>query len=262
MRSLTIDELDIEDEDSFSHVGLYADLKQVLRAGGYRFQILPPGPGARWDRAVMLSRTYWGAADGSEILVEPSIPADVVAHAAWHHLAARELAPPGAPLGADALFFGEALASAFDVFLVGRLLGHSPDSSFLGTQVPAMADAAQAAGVSEAAFNAMLVEIAADPDRAFEDLRSLLFDATTALVACAGVAQAFDALAAFDKHRFGCLLHHYELADWVLFARAYAADALGPDPRVRAVDEELRNQRVPLDWLTTAWVEPAMKAPT
>ena len=67
--------------------------------------------------------------------------ADVVAHAAWHYLAARALAPAaGRSLSVDALFLGEAIASAFDVYLVGRLLGHAPRSTFLETQVPAMAE--------------------------------------------------------------------------------------------------------------------------
>ncbi len=259
MRELTLDALHIDDEESFRHVGLYADLKEVLRRAGHRFQVLPPGPGARWDRAVMLSLVYWGARDGSDILVDESIPADVVAHAAWHHLAAAAFAIPGASLSAEAMFFGEALASAFDVYLVGRLLGHAPDSSFLDTQVPAMAQAAEAAGVSEAGFRELLAGIAGDPDRAFEDLRSLLFDTTTALVACADARAAIDVLGGLDAHRFGCLLHHYALADWVLFARAYAASGLAPDARVRAADLTLRRERVSLDWLTREWVEPALR---
>ena len=65
---------------------------------------------------------------------------------------------------AEALFLGEAIASAFDVYLVGRLLGHAPDSSFLETQVPAMAEAAQAAGLPDEELEAMLDGIAADPE--------------------------------------------------------------------------------------------------
>jgi hypothetical protein len=257
---LTIDELTIEDEASFRHVGLYADLKQVLRAGGYRFQVLPPGPAATADRALMLSLAYWGAEEGSGLLVDASIPADVVAHAAWHHLAARAFAKAGAPMSADALFFGEALASAFDVYLIGRLLGHAPHSSFLATQVPAMSQAAEGAGVSAEAFAALLAGIAADPDRAFEDLRALLLDVTTALVACPSAQAGFDVLAGFDGHRFACLLHHYALAEWLLFARAYASHALGPDAEVRKIDQTLRAHQSPLDWLTNAWVIPGMTA--
>src|SRR5262249_58588910 len=115
---------------------------------------------------------------------EDGVPADVVAHAAWHHLAAKALADSaGSSLSAEASYLGEAIASAFDVYLVGRLLGHAPNSSFLATQVPAMADSASAAGLSEDGFDALLQEIAEAPERAFEDLRQLIFDATTTLAA-------------------------------------------------------------------------------
>ncbi|MBX3224091.1 MAG: hypothetical protein KF795_26485 [Labilithrix sp.] len=254
----TLDDLKIEDERSFRHVGLYGDLKEVLRRDGYTFRVLPEASAGRWDRALLLNLTFWGASAGGDVLVDDVLPADVVAHAAWHHLAARALAgEPGAPLSADALFLGEAIASAFDVYLVGRLLGHAPRSTFLATQVPAMAESAHEAGLSEADFDALIQGIAADPDRAFEDLRQLLFDAATSLTACSGADDALTVLGRLDEHRFAALLHHYELSNWVLYARAYACGERGfePDPRVRAIDGELRRASVPLDWLASAWIE-------
>src|SRR4051794_30629787 len=162
----SIDDLTIEDERSFRHVELYGDLKDVLQRAKYSFRLLPEVSSGRWDRALFLNLTFWGANEGGDILVDEVIPADVVAHAAWHHLAAKALSEaPGTPLTADALFLGEAIASAFDVYLVGRLLGHSPESSFLATQVPAMADSASAAGLSDDDFDALLQGIADDPDR-------------------------------------------------------------------------------------------------
>lgn len=251
----TVEQLTIEDERSFRHVGLYADLKEVLRRDAYSFRLLPAGSRDRWDRALFLNLTFWGANAGGDVLVDDVLPADVVAHAAWHHLAAKALiGDVGAPLSADALFFGEAIASAFDVYLVGRLLGHSPESSFLATQVSAMADSANAAGLSDEEFDAMLQKVADDPDRAFEDLRQLLFDATTALSSSGGVDDALTVLGRFDGHRFGALLHHYELSNWILYARAYAARGIASDPRVRAIDQELRTAKVSLDWLESEWV--------
>ena len=259
LETRTIDDLVIDDEESFRHVALYADLKQVVRATKYAFRILPSSKPARWDRALLLNLTYWGVAgsgtsDGGDVLADEHIAADVVAHVAWHRLAAGALASRSA----DALFLGEAVASAFDVYLVGRLLGHSPQSSFLETQVPATADAAAAAGLSKREFSALLEGIARDPERAFEDLRALLFDATTSLVGCTGPDDALAALARFDAHRFASLLHRYELSNWVLYARAYAKDALAPDASVRSVDQALRDAAVSLDWLTTHWVTPAL----
>lgn len=260
LRTLTIDDLTIDDERSFRHVGLYTDLKEVLRRDRYLFRV--PEGGASWDRVLFLNLTFWSPSDPADVLASDHIAADVIAHVAWHHLASRALglgaaaaggtAAP-APLTADGLLLGEAIASAFDLYLVGRLLGHAPESEFLETQVPAMAEAAEAAGLSPEAFEALLSEVAAGPERAFEDLRSLLFDATTALVRCDSLPRAAELLDGFATRRFGPLLHHYELSTWILHARAHAA-ALDPDPAARAVDAALRGAPVSLDWLEERWV--------
>lgn len=53
----TLDQMTIDDEISFRHVGLYSDLKKLLRDDGYRFRVLPPSL-ARWDHAVFLGLTF------------------------------------------------------------------------------------------------------------------------------------------------------------------------------------------------------------
>ncbi len=249
-RRQTLDDLHIEDERSYRHVGLYDALKQALRRDGYRFRV-PEGPPAPWERVVFLNLTYWDPGEQGDVLMEAAIPADVVAHVAWHHLARRALGASAA--SADGLLLGEAIASAFDLYLIGRLLGHAPDAQILETQVPAMADVAQAAGLPEARFEALLHEVSADPERAFEDLRELLFDAATTLVGCSDVDLAAATLARFDAHRFGPLLHHYEVSNWILYARARAGSLLEPDPAVRSVDAALRAAPVALDWLEREW---------
>jgi hypothetical protein len=259
-RSLVLDDLHIEDERSFRHVGLYDELKQALRRDGYRFRV-PEGAPVSWDRVVFLNLTFWDLGEQGDVLSTAAIPADVITHVAWHHLARKALERAGAGVSADALFFGEAIASAFDMYLVGRLLGHAPDAQFLETQVPAMAEVAAAAGLSDEAFEALLQGIAADPERAFEELRQLLFDAATALVAARGVDEAAAVLGRFDGHRFGALLHHYEMSNWVLYARAYASEARAPDPAVRALDAALRAAPVSLGWLEREWLPAGVNAP-
>jgi hypothetical protein len=255
-RSLSLSDLHIEDERAFRHVGLYEELKQALRRDGYRFRV-PEREPASWDRVLFLNLTFWDPGAQGDVLPGATIPADVVTHVAWHHLARKALGPASA--SADGLFFGEAIASAFDLYLVGRLLGHAPEAQFLETQVPAMAEVAEAAGLSDDGFEALLQEIAADPDRAFEDLRELLFDAGTALVAADGVEAAAATLARFDGHRFGALLHRFELSNWVLYARAYAAQSLAPDAKVRELDAALRAAPVALEWLERTWLAPGAK---
>jgi hypothetical protein len=249
----TIDQLAIDDERSFAHVALYADLKAVLLRDGYAVRVLPRRWRGRWDRALLLNLTFWGGA-GGDVLVDDHLPADVLAHAAWHHLAAGALGRSGA-----ALFLGEAIASAFDVYLVGRLLGRAPRSSFLATQGAAMAEATEAAGLSGKGFQALLARLARNPERAFESLRELLFDATSALSRCPDATAALAALAAFDRHPFAPLLHRYELSNWVLYARAYAAGDAASVEAAGEVDRTLRSKGdAALSWLATAWVTPAL----
>jgi len=253
----TLDDLTIVDDRSFRHVELYADLKEVLRRDGYSFRILSEDGSASWDRALFLNLTFWGANEGGDVLVDAHVPADVVAHVAWHRLAVKALSTSTtARPSVEALFLGEAIASAFDLYLVGRLLGHSPSSSFLSTQVPAMAEAAEGAGLDENDFDKLLQEIADDPERAFASLRELLSDATAALFASDHAENALTVLTDLESHRFGSLLYHYELANWLLYARAYGS--IEPAPKAREVDRSLREAKDPLQWLTDAWIRPAL----
>ena len=257
-----LEELEIDDEPSFRHVGLYADLKEVLVRARYPFRILPARYDGRYDIALLVNLTFWGANEGGDVLHERRIAADVVTHVAWHHLAARALAAsPGAPLSSDALFLGESIASAFDIYLVGRLLGHAPASSFLESQVPAMADVAEAAGLSEADLDALLGAVGEAPERAFEELRQLLFDATSSLARCANGDEALGVVASFEGHRFAPLLQRYELSNWVLYARSYGASGPGGDERALAVDRALRAAPDALAWLTSSWVDAALASP-
>ncbi len=253
-RERTTDELVIDDERSFRHVALFWDLKAILVRDRYVFRVLPEKYAGRWDRALLLNLTYWDGR-GGDVLESERAPADVIAHAAWHHLAAQALAiPPGSRLSAEAMVLGESIASGFDVYLVGRLLGHAPRSAFLTTQVAAMAETARGAGLTEREFERLLQGIAGDPEAAFADLRQLLYDATLALLPCCGAGDALAALARFDGHRLAALLHHYELSNWALYVRAYARAPRVPDRRARALAAMLDEERDPLAWLTSAWV--------
>jgi hypothetical protein len=260
LASLTLDELTIQDEASFAHVAVYAQLKDVLRRAQVRFQVPARGTQLSWDRAAFLNLTFWSAEHSADVLCEDSIPADVVAHVAWHHLAGEQLAriAPGAQSPA-ALFFGEAIASAFDLYLVGRLLPNAPESDFIETQVSIMGEAAEEAGLENADFAALLDTVVADPERAFEDLRALLFAVSCALFGCRDAAQAQLVFERFAEHRFEPLLHHFQLSNWVLYARAYGAAAPEQERAVNELDATLRAAPTALDWLIEHWVESPLR---
>jgi hypothetical protein len=233
LRRLTIADLEIEDEPSFSHVALYADLKKVVADAKLAF-LVPERGELSWERATLFNLTYWtpGVAD---VLASPVVFADVIAHVGWHHLADKHLKP-----SVTAHVLGESIASAFDVYLVGRLLGRSPDAAFLESQVPRMAEVWESAGAKPEAFERLLEEVAEQPERAFEDLRELLFDATIALSRAKGAEEADLVLARTAGHRFAPLLHHFELSTWVLRSKLEAAER-GILRRGRAGERASRN---------------------
>ncbi len=257
-RPATLDELTIDDRAPLAGVAIYQRLETFLRGSGHRFLIPEAGQQGSWDRALFLNLTYWNVEAGADVLCEDHIPADVVAHVAWHELATRQIARaaggPRPPTSAG-LFFAESIASAFDLYLVGRLLPRAPDSDFLATQVPLMAECAENAGLPEAGFAALIDEVTRAPERAFEDLRQLLFDAASALVGCDGPIAAHAALETLAAHRFAPLLHHYQLSNWILYARAYADRSTGPDEVVGGLDRTLREAPVSLDWLEQSWLD-------
>jgi hypothetical protein len=117
-----------------------------------------------------------------------------------------------------------------------------------------MAEAAGAAGLSEAGFEALLERTTSDPERAFEELRELLYDATMALAACSTAAEGLAALTRFDAHPYAALLHRYELSNWVLYARAYASREEGAGGRAREVDRTLRAEGDAVAWLAREWL--------
>lgn len=256
----TIDELAVRDERAFRSVPLYAELKDVLRRSAYSFRVMPSSHEDRADLALLYNLTFWGAKEGGDVLEGPRIDADVVAHVAWHHLAARAFAPARREaLSVEALLLGESIASAFDLYLVGQLLRRATRSSFLDTQVPAMARSAEGAALGRRGFERLLRAVAADPERAFGEMRTLLFDAASTLFACSSAERAHAALASKDDHPLSPLLLRYELSNWVLFARAYATRALDASraaTRTRAVDAGLRTEKRPLSWLAARWLTP------
>lgn len=264
MGLVNLESISIDDEEDFRHVGLYADLRSIVLAAGKHALVLPESGVASWDRASFLNLCFWdeGTAD---VLSEPALAADVLMHVGWHHLAHEGLRP-----SAEASLLGEAIASAFDLYLVGRLLGHRPEAAFLESQVPRMLEAALAAGRSEEDLEALLAFASETPEHAFEELRQLLFDASCALSHPLSPEAAAATLAEFDAHRMGCLLHHYELSTWVLRARierleerlartehpSRPTETAGLD--ARDLDRRLRAAPDSIALLERLWVEPSL----
>ncbi|MCB9740290.1 MAG: hypothetical protein H6747_13600 [Deltaproteobacteria bacterium] len=256
LRSLPLDQLRIEDEAAMRPVALYASLKRRLLADDYRVSVLPQ-QAARWDHALLLNLAFWDAQRGGDILTDRTVPADVICHMAWHHVATVALGDAGAPLSPEAMLLGESVASAFDLYLLGRLLAVAPDGDFVSTQLPAMAEVAEAAGTDADAFEALVEQVAAEPEAAFEALRQLIYDVSMGLLAAETAEQALAVLVRHEGHRFGCLLHHFELASWLQHVRAAQATLPPGDrsaERARQADAALRAAPDAVAWLEAHWL--------
>ena len=242
LRRVTLNDLAIVDHATMDGVDVYPALTQRLVDDAYPFLVAAPQGGTEdWARVLFLNLTYWGGE--GDVLCDDAIAADVVAHVGWHHAIAQTLHPTGPPT-VSALAFGEAVASAFDIYLIGHLLKQSLHTELLATAVPRIRDVALDSGLDEDAVDNLLIDIAADPEAAFESLRALLFDVTRALVDCTTVEQGADVLDAVREHRFACLLHHFEVSNWVLHMQARGRRQ--PDSATQALDEAMRASSSPL----------------
>lgn len=256
LRSLPLTSLTIEDESVMRPIAIYATLKKRLLADDYRVSVLPQ-QAARWDHALLLNLAFWESQQGGDILTDRTVPADVICHMAWHHVATAALAEAGAPLSPQAMLLGESVASAFDLYLLGRLLAVAPEGDFVSTQLPAMAEVAEAAGTDEDAFEALVETVADDPEAAFEALRQLIYDVSMGLLAAETAEQALAVLVRHESHRFGCLLHHFELASWLQHVRAARARLPVDDQsaeRARQADAAMRAAKDSVAWLEANWL--------
>jgi hypothetical protein len=247
-----LSDLNIDDERAVSRVLLYPMLKQVLIDDEVTFRVLPAsgkGAAAAWQQALLLNLVHWSDG-GGDVLVSPRIPADVVCHVAWHHLASRALAPKQQRQTARAMFLAESVASAFDVYLVGQLL---QQGVVLPAGLAAHVDEMTIAWGNQRTATRALNAMANDPGAAFSSLQQLLYGVSVALFEAHSADAAHDALQSWSSHPWSSLLHHYALSTWVLYARAHGGKDAAMDRRVVAVDQQLQ-QPNRLEWLSSQWL--------
>lgn len=248
-----LQDLEIADEAAYAGFPLWAKLKARLEA--HRVEMFladPEGPLAHWAATALINHTMRLPKGATEILHDRRVPADALMHTAWHH--AGLFAMGNLAGSAEGLLLGEAVASAFDAYIVGSLLHtESERPSALDTQVPAMAEVAAAASGSPEDFEALLHRMAEDPEGSFEELRELLFDVSIGLLYAEGVDEAEEVISSSHGHVFAPILHHYDLSIWVLYARAYGTD-VQEHAGLRKIDARLRAEAHPLEWLEAHWL--------
>lgn len=256
LRRVHLEDLTITDEPAFEAIATYAKLKRSLQDGRYPFLLPTSGTRFSWDRALFLNLTFWNGQQGADVMMDEFISADQVAHVAWHQIVNRRLAEAVGETvpSPSSLFLGESIASAFDLYLLGKLLRSAPGCDFITTQVPIISEAAEEAGLPEIGFSNLLEGIAGDPERAFEDMRALLMDLTQALQPARSAEEAQAVIEDHEGHRFAPLIHHYQISNWLLYARAYSAAAPALEAEVARVDAALREAPSSLAWLEANWL--------
>ena len=252
LQQVPLSALRVEDEHDFAGISLYGRLKRVLLDAGVQYRVVAAGSElARWDHVLLLNHGFWSPEQPDDVLEGRVLTADVVAHRAWHHLVAQALG--GGARSVEGLMVGESIASAFDAYMLGSLLRDRPRAAMLETQMPAMTDAMSEAGLSEGDCSALLTRFADDPHVAFKQLMGLLYEVGTALCHCEDAEAAAAVLVAASSHPLAPLLHHYQVANWVLYSRAYASeDADGST--AAALAAELLSTEDPLSDLVERWL--------
>lgn len=218
----------------------------LARLARDRVRFLVPARGRASEGATdFLNRTFWTSA--GDVLASREAPVDVLAHAAWHHVV-RAAAPRAT---VESALVGEAIASAFDLYLVGAALRVAPDADLLATQVPRLSEAAADGGMGARAFATVLKDAARDPEKVFGELYALLADAALKLAAVDDPVRAAHVVDALATRRLGPLLFHYDVSGWLLHARAHATTR-GADAAARAIDRTIRRARRPITALAGA----------
>ncbi|MFM2161441.1 MAG: hypothetical protein RLZZ383_953 [Pseudomonadota bacterium] len=251
LETVTVQALAIRDDAAFAAMDVYGRLKGRLARDGYAFRVPARREVLTWEETLLLNVVFWNGATGEDVLEDRAIDADVVAHIGWHHVVRHALG--AAADSAEGMLLGEAVASAFDLYAAGRMLALGRDVGFLETQLPAMAEALGNAGWAEAEVDALFERVTADPEATFESLRQLLFDVGSALVRAPDAGAAARVLRAHASHPLAGLLHHYDLATWLLHARSRGADVT-PQPEVARIDAWLRAAPSSLDAMAEAWL--------
>ena len=168
MQSVPVSELTIVDEQSFETLALYRALRTRMDEAEPVFLITDPN-GDEGERARLLNLGFWDPSSFMEVLTEPVITADQLAHNALHHCGYGALGDAARSL--EGLLLVESIASAMDIYWLGRLLAEAPYAEFLESQVPAISEAASGAGASSGS-SLIYCNWLENPPKAFGDLRS------------------------------------------------------------------------------------------
>ena len=214
---LTIEALEVFEEDRFRRAGieLYDLAFGFLRRTGVQFRILPQGMGL----SRVVNHLIWQADHHLEFLDGKIIHPDQVIHVATHCLLDR-LWPEAGP---ERLLLAETLASATDLYLLGKLMRAGEEATFLEDTLGSFDYYFELYGSTSPPLEELLQTIHDAPFRAMMDLSDYLF--RFCLPFLRGTIDEQTLTRSVEKNQpFYPLIHHYHVTNWILNLRARFPD--------------------------------------
>lgn len=222
MAELSIDRLPIVETDNYrrADIRLLECSIELLRAHRVAFVAMENGNGL----ARLVNLLFWRAGERREYVDGSALYADQVIHLALHQLV-DTLVSRSHPRGS---LFAECLASASDVYLLGKLMGGGEETDFLRDTLASFGTYYEMYAHGEGDLERIIRQLRDDPFAAMTGLASFLeFFCLTLLESDTG-EEARQKLLPLTTHRFYPLVHHYHTANWVLSLRNRFTGAAPP----------------------------------
>lgn len=205
----TLQELEIFEQDAFKRADIkLLDLSLHLLKD-HRMAVIPHSTGL----ARLVNLLHWDASENLEYLDGEGVLADQIIHFAVHHVMNRF----NQCNTAKGMLFAECMASAADVYLVGKLSQAGEETDFLQDTLESFSTYYEMYAVDETHLELMLSTILEQPFKAMMDLANYLFQFGSALL---GAQPDLEKLIQLQEHFSYPLVHHYNISNWILTIRS------------------------------------------
>lgn len=212
IQARSIQDVPIHEREIFAGAGveLVEICLRYLSRNNLMLWVMPEGRGS----ARLLNLLQWNAHEALEYVDGDGPFADQVVHYALHMLLDRRY-------GSDhpqAMLFAEAVASAADFYLLGKLISAGVDCDFVADSLDSFGSYYAQYG-DEDFLETLLQRCSFHPWRTMGEVARYLFDSVVPLITIEDPAKAGTFLLGLQDDPLYPLLHHYHITNWVLTLR-------------------------------------------
>jgi len=228
MKRVSIAEITLEDRAEYAAAGLdglVAAAVKLLAAAGVELGLMPAGKGS----ARLANLLAWRVEDGLELIDDLVCPCDQVIHMAAHQWMDSELGHDD-PHG---VLTAEAVASAVDFWLLGRLADAGREPDFIAETLESFTFYFERYGGGDRALEALLETVLAEPWTATSRLVRYLSETGSRLLYPTGPERLITDVGDLVGDDLYPLLHHYNMGQWIAAMRARFPEPRAPRDRVR-----------------------------